>query len=63
MVNKTDFIKFGLCLMFLIVAVFMWVVFKSPLSFISGSLGLLLLIRFIYEYKTRKEIDILQCSV
>lgn len=54
MVNKTDFIKFGLCLMFLIVAVFMWVVFKSPLSFISGSLGLLLLIRFIYEYKTRK---------
>lgn len=55
MIGKTDFIKYGLCLMLLIVAVLMWVTFSSPVSFISGSLGLLLLIRFIYEYRTQKK--------
>lgn len=40
--------------MLLLLAVLMWVVFESPLSFISGSLGLLFLIRFIYEHKTQK---------
>lgn len=54
MFGKTDFIKYGLCLMFLIVAVLMWAVFKSPIAFISGSLGFLLLIRFIYEYRTQR---------
>jgi len=50
MIGKTDFIKYGLCLMLLIVAVLMWVTFASPVSFISG-----LLIRFIYEYRTQKK--------
>lgn len=51
---ENNFMKLGLCLMLLLLAVLMWVVFESPVSFISGSLGFIFLIRFIYEHKTQK---------
>jgi len=55
MMIENNFVKYGICFMLLLLAVLMWVVFESPVSFISGSLGLLLLIRFIYEYRTQKK--------
>ena len=55
MLEKTDFIELGLFFMETLIAGLLWIIFKSPLAVVAGSVGLIALIKFIYEHKTQKE--------
>ena len=55
MLRKTDFIKLGLFFMMLLLTMLFIISENLFLAFIAGSLGLIALIKFIYEYKTQKK--------
>ena len=56
--RRTDFIEWASC-MALLFATLLGIVLKSSLSLISGSVLLVISIKFIYEYRTQKENELI----